>query len=218
MRKNFAVLGLGRFGKTIALELDQMGFDVLAVDKDESVVASVVEYLTRVVSFDIRDSRALQQAGIAEVDTVIIASKNLEASLMATMLCKELNVKEIVVKAIDERHAEMAKRLGATQMVFSERDMARNVAMNLVSPNAIDYVDIDVNINLLRLNVPKKFVGKNLIQANLRAEYNVNIIAIVCNGETLVTPPPTRIFTKDDKIFIIGTPAALINFENDTKD
>ena len=218
MRKNFAVLGLGRFGKTIALELDQMGFDVLAVDKDESVVASMVEYLTRVVSFDIRDSRALQQAGIAEVDTVIIASKNLEASLMATMLCKELNVKEIVVKAIDERHAEMAKRLGATQMVFSERDMARNVAMNLVSPNAIDYVDIDVNINLLRLNVPKKFVGKNLIQANLRAEYNVNIIAIVCNGETLVTPPPTRIFTKDDKIFIIGTPAALINFENDTKD
>jgi len=217
-RKNFAVLGLGRFGKSIALELDQMGFDVLAVDRDESIVASMVDYLTRVVSFDIRDARALKQAGIAEVDTVIIASKNLEASLMATMLCKELNVKEIVVKAIDERHAEMAKRLGATQMVFSERDMARNVAMNLVSPNAIDYVDIDVTINLLRLNVPKKFVGKNLIQSNLRADYNVNIVAIVCNGETLVTPPPTRIFTKDDKIFVIGTPAALVNFENDTKD
>ena len=218
MRKNFAVLGLGRFGKSIALELDQMGFDVLAVDKDEAVVASMVDYLTRVVSFDIRDARALQQAGIAEMDTVIIASKNLEASLMATMLCKELNVKEIVVKAIDERHAEMAKRLGATKMVFSERDMARNVAMNLVSPNAIDYVDIDVNINLLRLNVPEKFIGKNLIQANLRADYNVNIIAIVCNGETLVTPPPTRIFTKDDKIFVIGTPAALVNFENNTKN
>ena len=218
MKKNFAVLGLGRFGKSIALELDQMGFDVLAVDKDEAVVASMVDYLTRVVSFDIRDARALQQAGIAEMDTVIIASKNLEASLMATMLCKELNVKEIVVKAIDERHAEMAKRLGATKMVFSERDMARNVAMNLVSPNAIDYVDIDVNINLLRLNVPEKFIGKNLIQANLRADYNVNIIAIVCNDETLVTPPPTRIFTKDDKIFVIGTPAALVNFENDTKD
>jgi len=218
VKKNFAVLGLGRFGKSIALELDQMGFDVLAVDKDEAVVASMVDYLTRVVSFDIRDARALQQAGIAEMDTVIIASKNLEASLMATMLCKELNVKEIVVKAIDERHAEMAKRLGATKMVFSERDMARNVAMNLVSPNAIDYVDIDVNINLLRLNVPEKFIGKNLIQANLRADYNVNIIAIVCNDETLVTPPPTRIFTKDDKIFVIGTPAALVNFENDTKD
>ena len=218
MKKNFAVLGLGRFGKNIALELDQMGFDVLAVDKDESVVASVVDYLTRVVSFDIRDARALQQAGVAEVDTVIIASKNLEASLMATMLCKELNVKEIVVKAIDERHAEMAKRLGATQMVFSERDMARNVAMNLVSPNAINYVDIDVNINILSLKVPKKFIGKNLIQANLRAEYNVNIMAIVCNDETIVTPPPNRIFTKDDKIFVIGTPAALIKFENDTRD
>ena len=217
MRKNFAVLGLGRFGKSIALELDQMGFDVLAVDKDEAIAASMVDYLTNVVSFDMRDSRAMEQAGIAEMDTVIITSKNLEASLMATMLCKKFNVKEIVVKAIDERHAEMAKSLGATKMVFSERDMARNVAMSLVSPNAINYVDIDININILSLDVPEKIVGKNLIQANLRADYNVNIIAIVCNGETIVTPPPTRIFTKDDKIFVIGTPAALVNFENNTK-
>ena len=217
MRKNFAVLGLGRFGKSIALELDQMGFDVLAVDKDEAIAASMVDYLTNVVSFDMRDSRAMEQAGIAEMDTVIITSKNLEASLMATMLCKKFNVKEIVVKAIDERHAEMAKSLGATKMVFSERDMARNVAMSLVSPNAINYVDIDVNINILSLDVPEKIIGKNLIQANLRADYNVNIIAIVCNGETIVTPPPTRIFTKDDKIFVIGTPAALVNFENNTK-
>ena len=217
MRKNFAVLGLGRFGKSIALELDQMGFDVLAVDKDEAIAASMVDYLTNVVSFDMRDSRAMEQAGIAEMDTVIITSKNLEASLMATMLCKKLNVKEIVVKAIDERHAEMAKSLGATKMVFSERDMARNVAMSLVSPNAINYVDIDININILSLDVPEKIIGKNLIQANLRAEHNVNIIAIVCNGETIVTPPPTRIFTKDDKIFVIGTPAALVNFENSTK-
>ena len=217
MRKNFAVLGLGRFGKSIALELDQMGFDVLAVDKDEAIAASMVDYLTNVVSFDMRDSRAMEQAGIAEMDTVIITSKNLEASLMATMLCKKFNVKEIVVKAIDERHAEMAKSLGATKMVFSERDMARNVAMSLVSPNAINYVDIDININILSLDVPEKIIGKNLIQANLRAEHNVNIIAIVCNGETIVTPPPTRIFTKDDKIFVIGTPAALVNFENNTK-
>ena len=199
MRKNFAVLGLGRFGKSIALELDQMGFDVLAVDKDEAIAASMVDYLTNVVSFDMRDSRAMEQAGIAEMDTVIITSKNLEASLMATMLCKKF------------------KSLGATKMVFSERDMARNVAMSLVSPNAINYVDIDVNINILSLDVPEKIVGKNLIQANLRADYNVNIIAIVCNGETIVTPPPTRIFTKDDKIFVIGTPAALVNFENNTK-
>ena len=217
MRKNFAVLGLGRFGKSIALELDQMGFDVLAVDKDEAIAASMVDYLTNVVSFDMRDSRAMEQAGIAEMDTVIITSKNLEASLMATMLCKKFNVKEIVVKAIDERHAEMAKSLGATKMVFSERDMARNVAMSLVSPNSINYVDIDININILSSDVPEKIVGKNLIQANLRADYNVNIIAIVCNGETIVTPPPTRIFTKDDKIFVIGTPAALVNFENNTK-
>ena len=217
-KRQFAVLGLGRFGLSAAQTLEEMGYEVLGVDMDENLVSALSESLSQVVSFDMRDARALDQVGIGSFDAVIISSKNLEASLMATMLCKERNVPEILVKAIDERHAEMAKRLGATKMVFSERDMARNVAMNLVSPNAIDYVDIDVNINLLRLNVPEKFIGKNLIQANLRADYNVNIIAIVCNDETLVTPPPTRIFTKDDKIFVIGTPAALVNFENNTKN
>ena len=129
MQKQFAILGLGRFGKNVALTLEEMGYEVLGVDKDETIVADLAEHLTRVVSFDIRDARALDQVGIANFDTVVIASKNLESSLMATMLCKERNISEIVVKAIDERHAKMAERLGATKIIFSERDMARRVAM-----------------------------------------------------------------------------------------
>ena len=171
--KNFAVFGLGRFGKSAALTLEQMGYNVLGVDRDEAIAAS----------------------------------------LMATMLCKEAGVPEIVVKAIDERHAEMAKRLGATKIVFSERDMARRVALQLVSDNAVDYMEIDANIKVLSLPAPKNLIGKNLIQANLRAAFDVNIIAITRAGETTVTPPPSHVFAAGDKIFVIGTPAALAKFE-----
>lgn len=214
-KKQFAVLGLGRFGKNCALTLESLGCEVLGVDKDEEIVASVAESLTQVVSFDIRNSRALEQAGIKNCDVVIIASKNLESSLMATMLCGEMNIPEIVVKAIDERHAEMAKKLGATKIIFSERDTARRVAMNLVSENTIDYIEIAADMNILSLSVPKKIIGKNLIETNLRALYNVNVVAVIENNKTIVTPPPTRVFSEDDKIFIIGTPVALANFERE---
>ncbi|MBR1646532.1 MAG: TrkA family potassium uptake protein [Selenomonadaceae bacterium] len=217
-KKNFAVLGLGRFGRNVALTLEEMGYDVLGVDKDENVVANLSESLTRVVSFDVRDVRALKEAGIDNFDTVIIASKNLESSLMATMLCNEMNVPEIVVKAIDERHAKMAEQLGATQVIFSERDTARRVAINLVSTNAVDFISVDVDINILSLNVPPQLIGKNLIESNLRAAYNVNLVAIAAKtGEKLVTPPPQRKFVAGDKIFVIGTAAALSNFERAMK-
>lgn len=213
-KKQFAVLGLGRFGKNVALTLEVMGYDVLGVDKDENIVNDLAEDLTRVVSFDIRDERALVQSGIADFDTVVIAAGNLEASLMATMLCKEMDIEEIVVRVVDERHAEMARRLGATQVIFSERDTARRLAMHLVSKNAVDYIEIAGNLKVLRLNAPKNIIGKNLIQANLRATYNVNVIAIIHNRNTIVTPPPTYVFEEGDKIFLVGSPAALTKFEH----
>ena len=212
-KKQFAVLGLGRFGSNVALSLEVMGYDVIGVDWDEDIVADLAEDLTHVVSFDIKDERALMQAGIMNCDSVVIASSNLESSLVATMLCKEMNIAEIVVKAIDERHAEMARRLGATQIIFPERDTGRRVAMHLVSKNAVDYIDIAGDIKVLSLIAPKNLIGKNLIESNLRGLYNVNIIAVTHNKKNIVTPPPTYTFEKGDKIFLIGSPAALTKFE-----
>ncbi|MBD3879388.1 MAG: TrkA family potassium uptake protein [Quinella sp. 1Q5] len=215
MKKNFAIFGLGRFGRNVALTLEGMGYNVLGVDKDENIVAEMAESLTKVVSFDVRDAHALREVGISDFDVVVIASKSLEASLMATMLCKELNVGEIIVKAIDERHAEMAKRLGATKLIFSERDTARQLARQLVSNNSSDLKEIDDDIGILSLKVPQKLIGKNLIETNLRKVYNVNVIAIRSGNEMLVPPPPKHIFNADEKIFIIGTNETLANFERD---
>ena len=214
-KKNFAVFGLGRFGRNVALTLEEFGYNVLGVDKDENIAAEVADKLTKVVSFDVRDAHALREVGISDFDVVIIASKNLEASLMATMLCKELNVGEIIVKAIDERHAEMAKRLGATSLIFSERDTARQLAQQLVSKNSYDLKEIDDNIGILSLKVPRRLIGKNLIETNLRKVYNVNVVAIRSGNEMLVPPPPKHVFSSDEKIFVIGTNETLANFERD---
>lgn len=212
-KKNFAVFGLGRFGRNVALTLEELGYNVLGVDKDENVVAEMAQSLTKVVSFDIRDAYALNESDVSNFDVVIIASKSLEASLMATMLCKEFGVEKIIVKAIDERHAKMAEQLGATEIIFSERDTARQLARRLVSQNSSDLKEIDEDIGVLSLNVPKKFVGKNLIEAELRNKYNVNVVAIKDGENILVTPPPNHVFKAGEKIFIVGTSDSLMNFE-----
>ena len=212
-KKQFAIFGLGRFGSNLALTLEEMGYHVLGVDRDEAVAASLARRLTHVVSFDIRDTQAMYQAGISNFDTVVISSKNLEASLMATMLCKEMNIPEILVKAIDERHAEMAKKLGATNVIFSERDTARRTAFHLVSPHAVDRISLDANINIISMQAPEKLIGQSLMDANLRLDYNINVIAIKRGDTTLVTPPPNHVFRGEDRIFLLGTPASLARFE-----
>lgn len=212
-KKQFAVLGLGRFGSNVAISLESMGYEVLGVDKDEEIAANMADKLTHIMSFDIRNPIALKQANIGNMDTVVIASKNLEASLMAAMLCAEMKVPEIIVKAIDERHAEMVKKLGATKVIFSERDTAKRVAMHLVSENVIDYLDIDANIKILRLTLSPKHLGKNLNELDWRVKYNVTVIAIDRNGEIIISPNPNNNFEKDDKIFVLGKPEAITNFE-----
>ncbi len=212
-KKQFAVLGLGRFGGNVAISLESMGYEVLGVDRDEEIVANMADKLTHVMSFDIRNPTALKQAGVCNVDTVVIASKNLESSLMAAMLCAEMKIPEIIVKAIDERHAEMVRKLGATNVIFSERDTAKRVAMHLVSENVIDYLDIDANIKILRLSLPAKHIGKNLNDLEWRVKYNITVIAIDRNGEIIISPNPNDNFEKNDKIFVLGKPEALSNFE-----
>jgi len=214
-KKQFAVLGLGRFGSNVAISLEQMGYNVLGVEKDETIAAAMADKLTHVLICDIRNSHALEQAGIQNMDAVVIASKNLEASLMAAMICSEMNVPEIIVKAIDERHAEMAKKIGATRIIFSEKSTAKRLALHLVSDNVMDYLDIDGDIKILCLNIPSKYAGKNLIETGWRDKYQVAVIVVENQKETLISPPLTYKFEEGDKIFVIGSLDALSKFETD---
>lgn len=212
-KKQFIVFGLGRFGRSVALTLQELGLDVLGVDNDEAVVQSLSDQLTHVVSTDITDEKSLRALGTGNFDTAVIAVGDLGPSLMCTMLCKELGVKQVVVKAIDQHHDKMVRKLGADRVVHSEKDMGCRVAHNLVSNNIVDYIELSDDINIISLKVPAAVVGKNLIEANFRKRYQVNIVAIRHGSEVTVNPEPTTVLVKDDELIVIGVAATIKKFE-----
>lgn len=212
-KKQFIVFGLGRFGRSVALTLQEMGLDVLGVDNDENVVQSLAAELAHVVSTDITDERSLRALGTGNFDTAVIAVGDLGPSLMCTMLCKELGVKQIVVKAIDEHHDKMVRKLGADRVVHSEKDMGRRVAHNLVSNNIVDYIELSDDINLISVKTPASMVGKNLIETNFRKHYQVNVVAIRHEDGVTVNPEPTTVLAQDDELVVIGVAAAIKKFE-----
>lgn len=212
-KKQFIVFGLGRFGRSVALTLQELGLEVLGVDNDESVVQSLSDQLAHVVSTDITDERSLRALGTGNFDTAVIAVGDLGPSLMCTMLCKELGVKQIVVKAIDEHHGKMVRKLGADRVVYSEKDMGCRVAHNLVSNNIVDYIELSDDINLISIKVPDSEIGKNLIEANFRKRYQVNIVVIRHEGKVIVNPLPTTVLDKDDELIVIGVADAIRKFE-----
>ncbi len=211
-KKQFVIFGLGRFGSSVAVTLNEMGFEVLGIDSAEDVAQSLADKLTHVVSIDITDEKSLKSLGIGNFDTAIIAVGELGPSLMCTMLCRELGVRQVVVKAIDDQHEKMAKMLGADKVVFSERDMGCRVAHNLVSNNIVDYIDLSDDVSLISIKVPDSVAGKNLIESNFRQQYNVNVVAIRHQGKMTVNPKPQTILEKEDEVVVIGDAKAVKAF------
>lgn len=213
-RKQFAILGLGRFGASVAKTLTEMGYQALGVDLNASKVQKLSEVLTHVVTADAADEKTLKALGIGNFDVAIISIGNLGASMMCTMLCKDLGIPEVVVKAIDEQHGKMLDKIGADKVIYSEKDMGKRVAHNLVSSHIMDYIELSNDISLMSILVPQDLVGKNLIEANMRQIYKVNIVAIKNAHTTKVNPAPTEILNEGDEIIVIGEHAAVAKLEN----
>ena len=203
-KRQFIVLGLGRFGRSVAVTLHEMGHMVLGIDRAEAVVQSMSGILTHVMQLDICDADALAEVDVSRFDAAVIAVKDLESSLMCTMLCHEAGVPEILVKANSERHGKMAEKLGASQSIFSERDTGRRVARRLSLTNVLDYFELDDSIHLVTMMAPQQFVGKNLIEIDLRGRYHLNVIAVRNHGEIALPPNPHHIFTAEDQLVLIG--------------
>ncbi|WP_443686803.1 potassium channel family protein, partial [Phascolarctobacterium faecium] len=172
--KQYAVFGLGRFGTSVALTLNELGYQVMGVDTDEDNVQRLAHELTHVVTADSSDERTLRSLGAQNFDVAVVAIGDLEANL----LLKEIGVPVVVVKAINQVHGKMLKKIGADKIVYSERDMGQRVAHNLISNSIVDYIELSDTISLMSITVPPSLAGKNLIESNLRSRYNVNIVAI----------------------------------------
>lgn len=203
--KQFAVIGLGRFGTSVATTLHKAGYDVLAVDIDQERVQKFSDEVTHVAQADTTDENSLIALGIRNFDVVVVAiGDDIQANVLTALLIKELGVPYIVAKASSSLHGKMLQKIGANRVVYPEYDMGQRVAHNLVSTNVLDYIELSPNLSLVEITAPKMLVGRTLVETNLRGNYEVNVVAIKRGEEIIVPPRPTEQIAEQDILIIVG--------------
>lgn len=218
VKRQFAVIGLGRFGAAMATTLIGLGQEVLGIDSDQERVQELSDRIPHLMSINASDPRALREAGVGEVDVAIISiGVNIEASLLIVMAVKEMGVKFIVAKSTTEVHGRILERLGVDRVIYPEREAAVRMANSLVVPNVIDYISLSRDYSIIEIPAPVMFVGKSLRQIDLRARHGLTLIAIkrVINGVTStdVSPSADEVISAGDSISLVGSNKALIALE-----
>ena len=205
MKKTYAVFGLGRYGIAVARELVHNGVEVIAVDMDERIINAAIDELPICKCADITDPEVIRQLGISNVDVVIIAmANNLEASVLAVTLCKEIGVKTVIAKSANEMHQKILTRVGADKVVFPENESGIRLAKNLLSSGFVDMVSLAKNVSMIELDVKPDWVGKNLIELNLRKKYSINVVAVRRGDMVSVDIDPHEQMREDDKLIVIA--------------
>ena len=204
--KQYAVIGLGRFGSSVALTLARAGYEVLVIDSDEERAQKLSDEVTHVAVADTTDESALKELGLRNFDVVVVAiGEDIQANVLTTLLLKELGAKHIVAKARNELHGKMLQKIGADRVVYPERDMGKRVAHNLVSTNVLDYIELTPNLSLVEITAPQALVGKSLVQSNLRSKYEINVVAIKRGSRLLVPPNPMEEIHHGDILLVVGS-------------
>ena len=204
INKSYAVFGLGRYGFAVAKELANNGVDVLAVDIDEAIVNSAIADIPFCKCADVTDLEVIKQLGIANMEAVIIAmANNLEASVMAVMLCKEVGVNTVIAKCGNEIHKKILNKVGADKVVFPEYESGIRLAKNLLSSGFVDVIELSNDVSLIELEVKPEWVGKTLVELNLRKKYAINVIAIRQVNGLEINIDPTMKLDKNMQLVVI---------------
>lgn len=210
INKNYAVFGLGRYGTAVAKELLSGGVEVLAVDIDQSRVNTAAIDLPICKCADITDPEVVRQLGIAAVDVVVVAmAGNLEASVMAVTICKELGVKTVIAKASSVMHQKILERVGADIVVFPENESGVRLAKNLLSSGFVDMITLSKDFSMVELDVRPEWVGKSLMELNLRKKHALNVVAIKRGGRLEINIDPLEKLSQDSSLIVIANPQKL---------
>ncbi|MBV7272795.1 potassium channel family protein [Clostridium thailandense] len=204
-KKQYVVIGLGRFGTAVAKTLYELNNDVLAIDSNEKIIQEISEYVTHAISTNATDEDSLKSLGISNFDVAVIGiGVNMEDSIMATLLAKELGVKYVIAKANTNVHAKILYKIGADKVVFPERDTGIRVAQDMVSSSILDYIDLSSEYGIAEIIPSEQWNDKTLEQLNLRASYGINIVAIKRSDDINIAPTPDYKILKGDIIVAIG--------------
>lgn len=214
MKKEFVVIGLGRFGGSIVKELIEQGADVMAIDIESERVDEFAPIATQAVVADTTDEAVLKSLGIRNFDHVIVAiGDNIQSSILTTLMLKELGVKKITVKAQNNYHEKVLVKIGADNVVHPERDMGIRIANNILSNNVLDYLELSDEHSIMELIVNSKLAGNTLIDLDIRAKYGINIVAIKRGDSIIVSPQADEFLQVNDILIIIGADVDINRFE-----
>ena len=203
--KQFIVLGLGRFGSAVATTLVELGHEVLGVDNDEERVDALKDKITQAVQADITEEKVLKELGVKNFDAAIVGiATDLEASILVTMMLKEMGLKYIIAKAQNNLHAKILKKMGVDKVVFPERDMGARIAQRLITPNIKDYIELEPDYNIIEIKALPEFVDKSLSELDMRNKYGINVLAIKRDSIFNISPRAEDIIKKDDFLIVIG--------------
>ena len=204
-KKEYGVLGLGKFGMAVAMTLAESGNSVIAVDMDADRVDEAAQFVTCAMVADVTDPDVLENLGISNLDCVIVGvSTNMQASIMATILTKEKGVGFIVAKAENEIHKHILEKIGADKIVFPEAEMGTRLARNLMGGEFVDLVELSKEFSMVEMPVPEMWIGKSLRELDVRGSYGLNIIGVKRGDNLKVNLDPEKPMGKEDILVIVG--------------
>lgn len=214
MAKEYLIIGLGRFGGSLARTLYGLGHNVLGVDADKHRVDELVEHITHAVEADATDEAVLKSLGVGNFDTVIVSiGGNLEASILITLLVKELGARKVVAKAASDAHGKVLSRVGADRVIFPEKDMGVRVARSLVTENVVDVIELARDVSIIEMEAGSKFGGKSLKELDLRAKFGVTVLAIRSGESIRVPPSPNDVIQRGSIVIVLGNNKDLDRFQ-----
>lgn len=219
VKKQFAVIGLGRFGGSICKSLIEQGMEVLAIDRDEDRVNEFSSIATHSVIADTTDEGSLKNLGIRNFDHVIVAiGDNIQASILTTVILKDLGVNHVTTKAQNDNHEKVLRKIGADEIVHPERDMGIRIAHHITSNSILDYLELSDEHSIVEVIAGKKMDGKTLVDLDVRAEYGVNIVAIKRQGDINVSPQADENIQRGDILIVIGSDEDINRMEKQLLD
>ncbi len=215
MKKQYAVLGLGKFGHSIALALENLGCDVIVVDNSAEKIQNIADSVTFAIKADIAEGNIVRSLGARNLDGAIIGvSENLEASIMATINAKEIGIPYVIAKAQNELHATILRRVGADAIVFPEKEMGNRVAKSLVSTNFADWIELSDDYSLVETEIPERWIGESLFDLRVRQKYNINVVGLIEDGEVEVSLDPNKPLPARGILILVGSNKALQKFKD----
>ena len=210
---SYGIVGLGRFGYALAVDLAQSGADIMVIDRDEEKVRELREYTENALVVNTLDKKSLMETGIQNCDVGIVCiGEHMESSILTTLNLVSLGVPQVIAKATSAEHGEILAKLGA-EVVYPERDMALRLANRLETARVLDFIQLSESINISKRMVPEKFIGKTVLELNIRAKFGLNVIAVESGGKVTDNIRPDYCFQPNDVMIVSGSRDALLRLD-----